>query len=50
MRRADAIREALIRDGVSLTQIDIGSDASAPQLTALQASISEPQNRARISY
>ena len=50
LRRADAIREALIRDGVSPTQIDIGSAASAPQVTALQASISAPQNRAHISY
>ena len=50
MRRADAIREALLRDGVAPTQIDIGSDASAPQVTALQASIGESQNRARISY
>jgi outer membrane protein OmpA-like peptidoglycan-associated protein len=50
LRRADVIREALIRDGVSPTQIDIGSAASAPQVSALQASISERQNRARISY
>ena len=50
LRRADAIREALIRAGVSPAQIDIGTAASAPQVTALQASIGEPQNRARISY
>lgn len=50
LRRADAIREALIRDGVSPTQIDIGTDADAPQVTALAASISRPQSRARISY
>jgi hypothetical protein len=50
LRRADAIREALIRDGVSPTQIDIGSEASAPEVSALAASISPPQSRARISY
>jgi outer membrane protein OmpA-like peptidoglycan-associated protein len=50
LRRADAIREALIRDGVSPTQIDIGDDPDAVQLSALQASISAPQSRARINY
>jgi hypothetical protein len=50
LRRADAIREALIRDGVLPTQIDIGTAADVPQVTALAASIGKPQNRARISY
>jgi outer membrane protein OmpA-like peptidoglycan-associated protein len=50
LRRADAIREALIRGGVSPTQIDIGTTADAPQITTLAASIGKPQNRARISY
>ena len=50
LRRADAIREALIRDGVSPTQIDIGTAADAPQVTPLAASIGMPQSRARISY
>ncbi|HYD04177.1 MAG TPA: Lpg1974 family pore-forming outer membrane protein [Reyranella sp.] len=50
LRRADAIREALIREGVSAAQIDIGAAADAPQVTPLQASISERQSRARISY
>ena len=50
LRRADAIREALIRDGVSPTQIDIGTAADAPQVSALAASIGAPQSRARISY
>jgi outer membrane protein OmpA-like peptidoglycan-associated protein len=50
LRRADAIREALIRDGVSPTQIEVGSSASAPQVTALQASIGAPQSHVRINY
>jgi len=50
LRRADVIREALIRDGVAPTQIDIGTDADAPKVSALAASIGEPQSRARISY
>ncbi|HLG47588.1 MAG TPA: Lpg1974 family pore-forming outer membrane protein [Reyranella sp.] len=50
LRRADAIREALISDGIAPTQIDIGTAASAPQVPALQASIGTPQNRARINY
>ncbi len=50
LRRADVIREALIRDGISPAQIDIGSDADVPKVSALAASIGEPQSRARISY
>lgn len=50
MRRADTIREALVRDGVSPTQIDIGTETDAPQVSAIAASISTPQSRARISY
>ncbi len=50
LRRADAVRAALIREGVAPAQIDVGAAAEAPQVTALQASISEPQGRARISY
>ncbi|MBN9088351.1 MAG: OmpA family protein [Reyranella sp.] len=50
LRRADAIREALIRAGVSPAQIDVGSEAEAPQLTPIQAAIAEPQGRGRISY
>jgi hypothetical protein len=37
-------------DGIAPTQIDIGTAASAPQVSALQASIGTPQNRARINY
>ncbi|MGE5148770.1 MAG: OmpA family protein [Rhodospirillaceae bacterium] len=50
MRRADTIREALVRDGVSPTQIDIGTETDAPQVSAIAASIGTPQSRARISY
>ncbi|MBS0522865.1 MAG: OmpA family protein [Proteobacteria bacterium] len=50
LRRADVIREALIRDGVSPAQIDIGTAADAPKVSALAASISEPPSRARINY
>jgi outer membrane protein OmpA-like peptidoglycan-associated protein len=50
LRRADAIREALIRDGVGPAQIDVGAEADAPQLTPIAASISAPQGRARINY
>jgi outer membrane protein OmpA-like peptidoglycan-associated protein len=50
LRRADAIREALVRAGVAPAQIDIGAEGDAPQLTPIQASITEPQSRARISY
>jgi outer membrane protein OmpA-like peptidoglycan-associated protein len=50
LRRADAIREALIRDGVSPAQIDVGAASDAPQVPALAASIGAPQSRARISY
>jgi hypothetical protein len=49
-RRADAIREALIRAGVSPAQIDVGAEADAPQVTPLAAAIAEPQGRARITY
>lgn len=49
-RRADAIREALVREGVSPAQIDVGAAADAPQITPLQASIAGPQGRARIDY
>jgi outer membrane protein OmpA-like peptidoglycan-associated protein len=50
LRRADAIRAALVREGVAPAQIDVGAESDAPQVTALQASIAEPQGRARISY
>ena len=50
LRRADVIRAALISDGVPPTQIDIGTDADAPQISAVAASIGEPQSRARICY
>ncbi len=50
LRRAAAIREALIREGVLPAQIDIGAEAEAPQVIPLQASIAGPQGRARISY
>lgn len=50
LRRADAIREALIREGVSPAQIDVGAAAEAPEIAPLQASIAEPQGRARINY
>lgn len=50
LRRADAIREALIREGVSPAQIDVGTAADAPQVSALVASIGTPQSRARINY
>ena len=49
-RRADAIREALLRDGVSPAQIEIGAEAEAVPVPPLQATIAEPQGRARISY
>jgi outer membrane protein OmpA-like peptidoglycan-associated protein len=50
LRRADAIREALIRAGVSPTQIEVGAEADAQKLTPIQAAIAEPQGRARINY
>jgi outer membrane protein OmpA-like peptidoglycan-associated protein len=50
LRRADAVREALIRDGVSPAEIDVGAAADAPPVPALAASIGEPRARARISY
>lgn len=50
LRRVDAIREALVRAGVSPAQIEVAAEADAPQVTAIQASITEPQGRARISY
>ena len=49
-RRADAIREALLRDGVSPAQIEIGAEAEAVPVPPLQAAITEPQGRARINY
>jgi outer membrane protein OmpA-like peptidoglycan-associated protein len=50
LRRADVIREALIREGVSPAQIDVGADADAPKVSAVAASIGEPRSRARITY
>jgi outer membrane protein OmpA-like peptidoglycan-associated protein len=50
LRRADAIREALVRDGVSPAQIEIGAEAEAVPVPPLQAAIAEPPGRARISY
>jgi hypothetical protein len=60
-RRADAIRDVLIREGVARSQIDIGreGDASAGSVAALvdpppkspvAASIGPTPNRARINY
>jgi outer membrane protein OmpA-like peptidoglycan-associated protein len=50
LRRVDAIRAALVREGVSPGQIDIGAEADAPQVAPLAASIAEPQGQARINY
>jgi hypothetical protein len=61
MRRADAIREALIREGVAPSQIDIGAEAEAsgasvaalidpPAKSAVAQSVAPPQSRARINY
>src|SRR5581483_6984477 len=49
LRRADVIREALIREGVSPAQIDVGADADTPKVSAVAASIGEPRSRARIT-
>jgi len=50
LRRADAIREALIREGVSPAQVEVGAEAEAPQVAPLAAAIAAPQGRARINY
>jgi hypothetical protein len=50
LRRADAIREALIREGVAPAQIDVGAEADVPQVTPIAAAIAAPQGRARITY
>jgi len=49
-RRADAIREALMREGVAPAQIDVAAEAETTPAPALTASITPPQGRARISY
>jgi outer membrane protein OmpA-like peptidoglycan-associated protein len=50
MRRADAIREALIREGVSPSQIEVAAAAEAPATNPLAAKIGQPPNKARISF
>jgi hypothetical protein len=50
LRRADAIREALVREGVAPSQIDVAAEAGTTPTPTLEASITPPQGRARISY
>jgi len=50
MRRADTIRDALIREGVSPSQIDVAAAAEAPAANPLAAKIAQPPNKARISF
>jgi len=50
LRRADTIREALMREGVAPSQIDVAAAAETTPTPALAASITPPQGRARISY